>query len=457
MGLCRFLWLLCGYVVLCASPAFAGHWGRLIGAGLKQFALVAEHRATNVLSGAYLLGVKPARRLAAKRLSIPCDAAPDKAEPVVQTALGYGLHARQAFNAGMCTPSVLGRSALHPLPFLETPAAARRQTSIHGRTEVKIYNPTVMDTLRYYGFAGGGVLTHFLNLMLDFHGYDEITHVTRLSRERLALTDPNINHYEFFMKYHCHAADGSGFFVEVHNDLRGDCHAKALEEHRFALLVANALAHDPGAAQDEETSLQERKFWKQLKGVYTLVLSNEVLEDRKKHLKSTESMQPYLIKSCPANLCEMRQVYQLDRPDGGCFPNKIVFLMLDNLTNDVAHLKTSAEKWGFVFKDENLRLGNKKAIQEQKLLKNVNLLVEGEPELERFIEHLEVGHMPYYDKEREESRLGWYHSNLMGHYEECLAEGKKKGLEEAHLRMAANLETQRFSDEQIKAVLRNCK
>jgi hypothetical protein len=303
-------------------------------------------------------------------------------------------------------------------------AQAVRHYSQARSTKVSIGNPCI-DGVFQYGLNDSFIASQFLNSILDLKDGACITDVMFLPRD-LPSSDPLAAvGYNFTVDARCQTQDGRHFLVEMQNDFRSDYHLKALIEHSRMIgridleQTRRVRAEEPKAEEARPTS---RKFWHDVQGIYSIVITNKVFAaSRFKAIYPTEPlMEPDL-----TNVYELRNVRWLNRHYGD-IPNQIVLLMLANLKERPLRELSSVERWAYLFQDKGLRYGARR-IEEVKEIEDPEEVAAGDKAIERFIQRLDLRHLPQEVVDRYHSAIQYYNDTIVDIEEKGMTKGIAKG------------------------------
>jgi hypothetical protein len=224
----------------------------------------------------------------------------------------------------------------------------------------EIYHPCINGIFQY-GFESKIALTNFLSAALDLKGESGLEQVELIGKE-LPSSDPSFPLGYFTLDVRCRAKNGKHFLVKMTNDFRGDYHMKAFVEHSRML---SQLKFNKTMEERERRTENNKKgithFWKDIQGVYTIVITNKVFDSKtmKAVYPNETLMEPSLI-----NTYELRSTEQLERHYGDMY-NKIILLMLSHLNKPVSELMSHIEDSAYVLNDRDLESGVKKNTRNQ--------------------------------------------------------------------------------------------
>lgn len=280
----------------------------------------------------------------------------------------------------------------------------------------KIANPCI-DGIFQYGFASPVALTGFLNAVLGFKDGKAIEQIEYLQRD-MPTSDPISSiGYNFIVDVRCKTRDGHHFLIEMQNDFRGDYHLKAYIEHcRMASRLDVDQLQKTDGAKDSK-----RKFWKDIQGIYTIVITNKYFSNMKTHYDSEPLMEPELV-----NTYELRHTQQLDRHYGDIH-NQLVLLMLANLkATAVTDLSSPIDRWAYIFKDPYLRTGAKK-ISPEKTIEDPTIISGGDLALLEFMGRVNMESLPDGIREKYMDTIQYYNDSIVDIEEKAEAKGIEKG------------------------------
>lgn len=299
-----------------------------------------------------------------------------------------------------------------------------RYYSLAALSKVSIGNPCI-DGVFQYALNDSMVASEFLNSVLDLKDGARITEVSFLPRD-LPSGDPLAAvGYNFTVDARCQTRDGRHFLVEMQNDFRSDYHLKTLIEHS-RMIGRIDVEQTRRAREDEEKEIKPaRKFWQDVQGIYSIVLTNKVFSaSRFKTIYPDEPlMEPDL-----TNIYELKNVRRLDRHYGD-IPNQIVLLMLANLKEKPVRDFSPIERWAYLFQDKGLRSGTRR-IEEVKEIKNPAEVAGGDKAIERFIQRLDIRHLPQEVVDRYHSAIQYYNDTILDIEEKGIARGMARGMAE---------------------------
>ena len=297
-----------------------------------------------------------------------------------------------------------------------------RQISTLKKTKgTSIGNPCI-DGVFQYGLSDSFIASNFLNIVLQLQDGSSITEVTFLPRD-LPSSDPlAITGYNFTVDARCKTKDGRHFLVEMQNDFTDDYHLKALIEHS-RMIGRIDLDQTRALSRTEEKNLKKkgsRKFWKGIQGIYSVVLTNKAFSE--KRFKSRYTKEP-LMEPDLRNTYELRNITNLSRHYGD-IPNQIVLLMLANLPDKSEKDFSPLERWAYMFQDKGLRHGARK-IEEIREIKNPKEVAGGDKAIERFIQRLDIRHLPQEVIDRYHSAIQYYNETILDIEERAEEKGEK--------------------------------
>ncbi len=286
-----------------------------------------------------------------------------------------------------------------------------------------IGNPCI-DGVFQYGLGDSFIASNFLNTVLELQDGSSITDVTFLLRD-LPSSDPLATKgYNFTVDARCKTKDGRHFLVEMQNDFRDDYHLKALIEHS-RMIGRIHLDQTRALSSTEEKDLKKKgaqKFWKGIQGIYSVVLTNKVFSEKRFKSRYTNEL---LMEPDLKNIYELRHITHLKRRYGD-IPNQIVLLMLANLPDKSEKDFTPLERWAYMFQDKGLRYGARK-IEEVKEIKNPKAVTGGNKAIEKFIQRLDVRHLPQEVIDRYHSAIQYYNDTILDIEEKAEEKGKTEG------------------------------
>jgi len=298
----------------------------------------------------------------------------------------------------------------------------------------KIYHPCI-DGFFKHGFESDIALKGFLNSILDLKDGSAIEDIEQTSKDMPSAV-PNSGAYHFTVDVMCKTKDGRHFLVEMQNDFRDDYHMKALLEH--SRMLSRIDVKQIADEQNEKPVKSSREFWKGIKGVYAIVLTNKAFDEHrmKRFYQEEPLMEPNLV-----NTYELRHVNQLTRHYGDT-PHQLVLLMLANLRTDhLSKLFSPIEKWAYVFKDTRMKRGTAKLSPVKKI--EDSDIIEEDPAIKAFVERLDVEKIPLEVRDKYVGAINYYNDTIVDIAEKAREEGVKEGevtgLKEGLLRWARAL------------------
>ena len=288
---------------------------------------------------------------------------------------------------------------------------------------IRMTNPCI-DSVFQYGFLEPSILSDFLNAVLSFTGENAIEEITYLPKD-LAASDPLSSFaYHFTVDIRCRTKNNHHFLIEMQNDFRDDYHLKCLVEHsRMLSRLDTDQSLEDQALRAEKNKGDTNKFWKNVEGLYTIVITNKAFSsDRMKSSYPGEAMmEPFLV-----NNYELRHTEQLERRYGDT-PNQIVLLMLDNLNKKAEELSSSLERWAYLFKDPSLKSGVRK-ISETKEISDPDLVSGGNKSIRAFIDRVNIEHLPQEVRERYIRSLVYFNDTILDISMKSREEGEQIGI-----------------------------
>jgi predicted transposase/invertase (TIGR01784 family) len=288
---------------------------------------------------------------------------------------------------------------------------------------VMMTNPCI-DSVFQYGFLEPSILSDFLNAVLSFTGENAIEEITYLPKD-LAASDPLSSFaYHFTVDIRCRTKNNHHFLIEMQNDFWDDYHLKCLVEHsRMLSRLDTDQSLEDQALRIEKNKGDTNKFWKNIEGLYTIVITNKAFSsDRMKSSYPGEAMmEPFLV-----NNYELRHTEQLERRYGDT-PNQIVLLMLDNLNKKAEELSSSLERWAYLFKDPSLKSGVSK-ISETKEISDPDLVSGGNKSIRAFIDRVNIEHLPQEVRERYIRSLVYFNDTILDITIKSREEGEQVGI-----------------------------
>lgn len=346
-----------------------------------------------------------------------------------------------------CMSERLFARSLHMPPFSSTHAwmSTRYHFTKHPE-KVSIGHPCI-DAVFQYGFQEPFIARQFLNDILGLKGKERIQDVIFLPRD-LPSSDPlGMPKYNFTVDVQCKTKDGHYFLVEMQNDFRDDYHLKALIEHSRMLSridVDRVVGEDDKNLPVEKTS--KRKFWRGIKGIYSIVLTNK--EFGKHNMKDRYTDEP-VMEPMLVNPYELRHIHRLDRHYGDT-PNQLVLLMLANLQKKPTKALSSVERWACVFRDDALKYGVRK-IPKTKEIEDPEKIAGGNKAIEALIDRLDIRHLPRDVKERYVAAID-YHNDSWADIEEKIEARVEKRIEaRVEKKIEAKIEKRVKAEESKKA------
>ena len=307
---------------------------------------------------------------------------------------------------------------------------------------IRMTNPCI-DSVFQYGFLEPSILSDFLNAVLSFTGENAIEEITYLPKD-LAASDPLSSFaYHFTVDIRCRTKNNHHFLIEMQNDFRDDYHLKSLVEHsRMLSRLDTDQSLEEQALRVEKNKGDVSKFWKNVEGLYTIVITNKAFSsDRMKSSYPGEAMmEPFLV-----NNYELRHTEQLERRYGDT-PNQIVLLMLDNLNKKAEELSSSLERWAYLFKDPSLKSGVRK-ISETKEISDPDLVSGGNKSIRAFIDRVNIEHLPQEVRERYIRSLVYFNDTILDISMKSREEGEQIGIAKGEQKL---LEEKRKHEEEKK-------
>ena len=307
---------------------------------------------------------------------------------------------------------------------------------------IRMTNPCI-DSVFQYGFLEPSILSDFLNAVLSFTGENAIEEITYLPKD-LAASDPLSSFaYHFTVDIRCRTKNNHHFLIEMQNDFRDDYHLKCLVEHsRMLSRLDTDQSLEDQALRAEKNKGDTNKFWKNVEGLYTIVITNKAFSsDRMKSSYPGEAMmEPFLV-----NNYELRHTEQLERRYGDT-PNQIVLLMLDNLNKKAEELSSSLERWAYLFKDPSLKSGVRK-ISETKEISDPDLVSGGNKSIRAFIDRVNIEHLPQEVRERYIRSLVYFNDTILDISMKSREEGEQIGIAKGEQKL---LEEKRKHEEEKK-------
>ncbi len=287
---------------------------------------------------------------------------------------------------------------------------------------VKMTNPCI-DSVFQYGFRESSILSDFLNAVLGFTGNNCIENIEYLPKD-MSPSDPISSFaYHFTVDVRCRTKNNQHFLIEMQNDFRDDYHLKSLIEHSRMLsrLDIDQTLEDQNLRK-EKNKKDIKKFWKNIEGLYTIVITNKCFPHNKtkNHYAGESIMEPFLV-----NNYELRHTQQLERRYGD-IPNQIVLLMLDNLNKKPEELSSAVERWSYLFKDPSLSSGVTK-ISEIKEIIDPDLIAGGNHAIKAFIERVNIDNLPQEVRERYIRSLAYFNDTILDIRDKALEKGKAEG------------------------------
>lgn len=287
-------------------------------------------------------------------------------------------------------------------------------------------------------FKDPQVAMGFLNTILNLDGESAITELSYVDQE---LQSRSLYGRDFRVDVLCRTKKEEWFLLEMQNDYREDYPDKALVE--FCRLMGNVDAiqyqdctrseDHAGAAAAAPPSRKrprmDQDFWKSVKSLITLVISNKEFpaDKTKERFPDQSLMEPGIV-----NTYTMRHTEQPERCLGSV-DARIVLVMLANFKKGADALESNMDRWLFALKDEGLKTGR----QAMETYKHIDSLttVEGDSQpLKRFYQLLDKTGI-------EGDRLREYEESIRlvnSAMERQFGEGRAAGLAEG-LRQAAQV------------------
>ena len=293
---------------------------------------------------------------------------------------------------------------------------------VTGSKTVRMTNPCI-DSVFQYGFLESSILSDFLNAVLGFTGDNSIEEIKYLPRD-MSPSDPiSAFAYHFTVDVRCRTKNNRHFLIEMQNDFRDDYHLKSLIEHSRMLsrLDIDQTLKDQ-TIRKEKNKKDIKKFWKDIEGLYTIVITNKSFphSKTKKRYSDESIMEPFLV-----NNYELRHTQKLDRRYGD-IPNQIVLLMLDNLNKKPEELSSNVERWSYLFKDSSLKSGVTK-ISEIKEIIDADLIAGGNHAIRAFIDRVNIENLPKEVRERYIRSLAYFNDTILDIRDKALEKGKAEG------------------------------
>ena len=289
---------------------------------------------------------------------------------------------------------------------------------------VKIGNPCI-DGVFQYGFSDSKILQGFLNATLALKEGKAIEDIIYLPRD-MASSDPlSALGYHFTVDVRYRTREGRHFLVEMQNDFRDDYHLKSLIEHARMLSHLDVDQNLTDLNSQEKGNGGSRKFWKEVQGSYTLVITNKAfpLSRKKKYYTEEPLMEPELV-----NPYELRHIQQLGRHYGD-IPNQIILLMLSNLSKKPSELSSSVERCSYLLKDSSMKSGVKK-IAEEKEIEDPEVVAGGDPAIQSFIDRLNMKNLPEDIRNRYIRAVHYYNTTVFDIEEKAEERGVEKGVQQ---------------------------
>jgi hypothetical protein len=289
---------------------------------------------------------------------------------------------------------------------------------------IHIANPC-LNAVFLYGFESPRVSAGFINAVLGLQGEDRIEEVAHLDKDFPSEDPLSEFAYHFTVDLFCKSKRGDHILIEMQNDFRDDYHLKALIEHSrmISRLDLEQTVEDQHLRIEGNVN-DKRKFWKDIKGIYSLVITNKEFSPQKMkdYYPNEPLMEPNLV-----NIYELRHVDQLDRHYGNV-PNKLALLMLAQLHDKPYEDMTPVERWAYAFNDENLRSGVKK-INELKKIEAPEKLAKGDPALLEFLERIESQNLPTRVVDRFQKFVRDFNLSMADIRQKLLEAGKEEGIQ----------------------------
>ncbi len=288
---------------------------------------------------------------------------------------------------------------------------------------IHIANPC-LNAVFLYGFESPRVSAGFINAVLGLQGDDRIEEVTHLDKDFPSEDPLSEFAYHFTVDLFCKSKRGDHILIEMQNDFRDDYHLKALIEHSRMISRLDLEQAVEGQELCMDGNLNDkRKFWKDIKGIYSLVITNKEFSPQKmkEYYPNEPLMEPNLV-----NIYELRHVDQLDRHYENV-PNKLALLMLAQLHDKPYEEMTPVERWAYAFNDENLRSGVKK-INELKKIEDPEKLAKGDPALLEFLERIESQNLPTRVVDRFQKFVRDFNLSMADIRHKLLEAGKEEGI-----------------------------
>lgn len=311
---------------------------------------------------------------------------------------------------------------------------------------VMMTNPCI-DSVFQYGFQEPSILSDFLNAVLNFTGENAIEEITYLPRD-ITSSDPLSSFaYHFTVDIRCRTKSNHHFLIEMQNDFRDDYHLKSLVEHsRMLSRLDTDQTLEDQALRVEKNKGDTNKFWKNVEGLYTVVITNKAFPDgkMKSNYPGEAMMEPFLI-----NNYELRHTEQLERHYGD-IPNQIILLMLDNLNKKAEELSSSIERWAYLFKDPSLKSGVRK-ISETKEIADPDLVAGGNKSIRAFIDRVNIEHLPQEVRERYIRSLVYFNDTILDISMKSREEGEQIGIAKSEQKL---LEEKRKHEEEKQNIAR---
>lgn len=279
------------------------------------------------------------------------------------------------------------------------------------------------------------IAKQFINTVLGFEGADKITDVTFLSRDLPSQNPMDPTAYNFTVDVLCQTQDGRYFLVEMQNDFRDDYHLKALIEHSRMLGRIN-IEQSNNKDSEIRDKEQTRKYWKDVQGVYSIVLTNKAFgkNKKKKTYPKESTMEPDLL-----NTYELRNIHHLERHFGD-IPNQITLLMLAK-----AYQSTFTKRWAYIFQEKDLRHGARR-LPEMKAIESPEELAAGDEAMKEFIHRLDMRYLPHEVIDSYRKAIQYYNDSIVSIAEKGKAEGRK----ERDIEIARNLLSMNLPIDQIQ-------
>tara|TARA_B000000565_G_C23782479_1_gene376509 strand:+ start:7177 stop:8382 length:1206 start_codon:yes stop_codon:yes gene_type:complete len=348
--------------------------------------------------------------------------------------------------------------------FLPHAQQKRFASRVPEKESVVIGNPC-LDGVFQHAFSKPRVASSFLNAVLGFENGQRIRDVEYLKRD-LPSSDPLAQvRYDFTVDLRCKTQDGRHFLVEMQNDFREDYHFKLLVEHSRVLADLDLYQTDEDIEERALVSPKDKtKFWKDVQGVYTVVVTNKKFSPKKMKTYYPEEriMEPQLV-----NKYEFRHTDQLDRHYGDV-PNQLVLFMLANLEKNPEEVNDLVERWAYLLSEPVLRTGVKR-IPVTKRIDYPERIIGDDEGIREFIRQLNYDDIPYDVKDKYirrviEANQAWaaiegeaeergIKLGLERGIEQGIQKGIQKGQEQAKAEFVKTLKENGISDEEIIKML----